>query len=167
MALLKRIWPCGLPVGSLAVVAALLLTAGQAFARFPMDDPQEGVVGAEGVYCNRPPYVFTHDVGKVTLQVTNIGYFGNPLIEALSMGWRGGEYLYVAGLWVGALDEDNVPHVSTAAYDTEFRPSSIGHTRASLAESVTAPAVQTATTMATGRGTRTSRMATTTTETTR
>ena len=120
MALFRPIQPRRLSIVSSIVVAAVMLTAGQSFGRFPMDDPQEGA--AEGVYCLRPPYVFTHDVGRVTLQVTNMGFFGNPYIEALSLGYQGGEYLYVAGLWIGALDEDNVPQVSTAAYDTEFRP---------------------------------------------
>ncbi|UCF79128.1 MAG: hypothetical protein JSW03_02410, partial [Candidatus Eiseniibacteriota bacterium] len=92
-----------------------------AFARAPIEDPNEGVPA--GIYCVRPPDVYTHDVGRVTLQVTNLGLFGNPWIEALSFGYEGGEYLYVAGLWIGALDEDNVPHVSTAAYETELRPS--------------------------------------------
>jgi hypothetical protein len=86
-----------------------------------MEDPDAGVPA--GIYCLRPPDVYTHDVGRVTLQVTNLGLFGNPWIEALSFGWEGGEYLYIAGLWIGALDEDNVPHVSTAAYETELRPS--------------------------------------------
>lgn len=107
---------CGLVVG-------VMLAANPCLARGPMDDPFEGVPGAQGIYCLRPPNVYTHDVGKVTLQVTNLGFFGNPYIEAISMGWRGGEYLYVAGLWIGAMDEDNVPHVSTAAYQAEFRPS--------------------------------------------
>ena len=38
-------------------------------------------------------------------------------------GWRGGEYLYAASLWVGAIAPDNLPYVSTGAYDTELRPS--------------------------------------------
>ena len=111
------------------VMAGMLLNVGYCLARGPVDDPSEGVPGANGVYCLRPPYVYTHDVGKVTLQVTNLGFFGNPYIEALSFGWEGGEYLYMAGLWIGAMDEDNVPHVSTAAYEHEFRPrlSNIDH----------------------------------------
>ena len=120
MWILRRIQPRKLSIAGSVVVAALLLTAGQALALFPMDDPAEDVV--DGIYCLRPPYVFTHDVGKVTLQVPNMGFFGNPYIEAQSLGWQGGEYLYVAGLWIGALDEDNIPRVSTAAYETEFRP---------------------------------------------
>ncbi|MDI6809753.1 MAG: hypothetical protein QME66_12345 [Candidatus Eisenbacteria bacterium] len=74
-------------------------------------------------YCTRPPCLRTHNIGRLNLIVTNLGFFGSPWVADLSMGWRGGEYLYVGGLWVGALDADGVPHVSTAAYETEFRPS--------------------------------------------
>ena len=121
MGFLRRIEPRRLSIASSILVAALLLTAGQTFGLEPMENPADGA--PEGIYCTRPPYVFTHDVGQLTLQVPNLGFFGNPWIEALSLGWQGGEYLYVAGLWIGALDEDNVPQVSTAAYETEFRPS--------------------------------------------
>jgi len=58
-----------------------------------------------------------HNVGLLTLQVTNFGVLGNPWIDRLSAGWRGGEYLYSAGLWVGALGGDGDPHVSTTGYD--------------------------------------------------
>jgi len=122
MDLIKRVVPPSLALVCAVVVAGMLLSANPCLARAPLDDPLEDVSGAQGIYCLRPPYVYTHDVGKVTLQVTNLGFFGNPYIEALSFGWEGGEYLYVAGLWIGALDEDNVPHVSTAAYEMEFRP---------------------------------------------
>ncbi|MFH0778085.1 MAG: hypothetical protein V2A71_05575 [Candidatus Eisenbacteria bacterium] len=103
-----------------AALAVALSLGSHAHAWAPMEDPSEGA--PQGIYCVRPPYVFTHDVGRVTMQVTNLGFFGNPYIQSLSFGYLGGEYLYVAGLWVGGLDEDNVPHVSTAAYEIEFRP---------------------------------------------
>ena len=121
MEFLNRSEPCKLLIPVLLLLAVLILTAAPSFGRIPMENPDQGAPA--GIYCTRPPYVFRHDVGKITLQVTNLGFFGNPYIEALSLGWEGGEYLYVAGLWVGALGEDNIPHVSTAAYDTEFRPS--------------------------------------------
>ena len=122
MSFIKRLMPPRLFLVCALVMAGTLLASTHCLARGPMEDPFEGAPGANGVYCLRPPNVYTHDVGRVTLQVTNLGFFGNPFIEALSFGWEGGEYLYVAGLWIGALDEDNVPHVSTAAYQTEFRP---------------------------------------------
>ncbi len=121
MGFLMRILPRQRSTAGLLLPLALLLIAGSAFGWAPIEDPSDGMPA--GVYCNRPPYIFTHDVGRITLQVTNLGLFGNPWIEALSLGFEGGEYLYVAGLWIGAVDEDNVPHVSTAAYETEFRPS--------------------------------------------
>jgi hypothetical protein len=121
MDFLKRVEPRKLVTTVSILVGVLLLVAGQAFCLGPMENPEQEVPA--GIYCTRPPFVFTHDVGLITLQVPNLGFFGNPWIEALSLGWHGGEYLYVAGLWIGAVDEDNVPHVSTAAYETEFRPS--------------------------------------------
>jgi hypothetical protein len=123
MGSIKRVIPPRLFLVYAVVTVGMLLSVNPCLARGPMEDPSEGLPGAQGIYCTRPPNIYTHDVGKVTLQVPNLGFFGNPWIEALSFGWEGGEYLYVAGLWIGALDEDNIPHVSTAAYDTEFRPS--------------------------------------------
>jgi hypothetical protein len=105
--------------GSIVFSAAFLLLGGPALCWAPMADFDED--GLEGIYCLNPPYIYTHDCGRMTLQVTNLGWFGNYGIEALSLGWQGGEYLFIGGLWVGALDEDNVPHVSTAQYEHEFR----------------------------------------------
>jgi hypothetical protein len=71
-----------------------------------------------------------HNVGELQMHVANWGNFGswpgsaNPFSEAPSAQWPAGsgiEYLYVAGLWVGAV-RGGLPAVSTAAYDTEFRP---------------------------------------------
>jgi hypothetical protein len=70
-----------------------------------------------------------HDVGRFWLQLTNLGIVGNPwygVSQRLSAEWppgSGNEYLYAAGLWIGGLDpRDRLPHVSTALYQTEFRP---------------------------------------------
>lgn len=72
-----------------------------------------------------------HNVGELQMHVANWGNFGswpgtgNPFSEAPSAQWPAGsgvEYLFVAGLWVGAL-KSGVPAVSTAAYQIEFRPS--------------------------------------------
>ena len=78
--------------------------------------------GPRPLYAIRPPYIFTHNVGFLQVQITNLGIVGNWWIEANSAGWRGGEYLYAAGLWVGAKKSDQVARVSTAAYATEFLP---------------------------------------------
>jgi hypothetical protein len=74
------------------------------------------------IYAQRRPYIFTHNAGQLTLQVTNVGLIGNRWIDDLSAGWRGGEYLYQAGLWIGAIGEDQEPHVSTG-FPEELRPS--------------------------------------------
>jgi hypothetical protein len=72
-----------------------------------------------------------HNVGELQMHLGNWGYFGSTpgsgqaFAEAPSAQWPAGsgiEYLYVAGLWVGAL-KSGVPAVTTAAYATEFRPS--------------------------------------------
>jgi hypothetical protein len=71
-----------------------------------------------------------HNVGELQMHVGNWGNFGswpgsaNAFSEAPSAQWPAGsgvEYLFVAGLWVGAL-KDGIPSVSTAAFQTEFRP---------------------------------------------
>ena len=78
--------------------------------------------GNPHLFAIRPPDVFTHNVGLLQLQVTNLGMIGNFFIDAFSAGWRQGEYLYAAGLWVGAKRSDGVPHVTTAVYELEFLP---------------------------------------------
>ena len=103
---------------------AILSVLSDASAYGPVGDPSEGSRGPHGIYANRAPHLFGHNVGLVQVEVTNLGFLGNPLDDGFNFGWRGGEYLHVAGLWVGAIAADNVPHVSTAtpdAYD-EFRP---------------------------------------------
>jgi hypothetical protein len=72
-----------------------------------------------------------HNVGELQMHVSNWGELGSRPHTALPYSWgpsaqwpagSGVEYLFTAGLWVGAL-ERGVPAVSTAAYETEFRPS--------------------------------------------
>ncbi len=74
-----------------------------------------------------------HNVGNLQMHVTNWGAIGSypgstfPTGEAPSAQWpanSGVEYLYIAGLWVGA-KKNGIPVVSTAAYDIEFRPDPI------------------------------------------
>jgi hypothetical protein len=73
-----------------------------------------------------------HDVGNVLLHASNWGAIGsqpgtgNTFSNAPSAEWPAGsgiEYLYLAGVWVGAI-VGGVPAVSTSAYLAEFRPSS-------------------------------------------
>ncbi|MCU0638948.1 MAG: hypothetical protein MUF59_03625 [Candidatus Krumholzibacteria bacterium] len=71
-----------------------------------------------------------HNVGNLNLHVTNWGCFGSypdgnqAVSHLISAQWpanSGVEYLFIAGLWVGAR-KGGVPVVSTAAFDREFRP---------------------------------------------
>ena len=72
---------------------------------------------------------FVHNVGRLHLQMTNIGQTGNAanpsrttVPSAEYPPGSGSDHLYAAGLWVGAIDASGIPHVSTAAYDVEFSP---------------------------------------------
>ncbi|MFO7915557.1 MAG: hypothetical protein R6U43_07680 [Candidatus Krumholzibacteriales bacterium] len=71
-----------------------------------------------------------HNVGNLQLHVTNWGCFGSrpgsnwPTRDYPSAQWpanSGVEYLYTAGLWVGA-KKGGIAAVSTGAYETEFQP---------------------------------------------
>jgi len=75
---------------------------------------------------------FVHTVGNLQMNVTNWGFVGSlpnsqlPMAESPSAQWPAGsgiEYLYAAGLWVGAR-MNGVPLVSTGYPETEFYPSS-------------------------------------------
>ncbi len=101
-----------LPVASLVSI----LSIGDADAR--SDVPAT-------LYTTGPPNIFYHDVNEIELMVTNVGRVGNGQLglDGPSLGWRGGEYLYMGGLWIGALDADGVPRVSTGGYAFELLPS--------------------------------------------
>ena len=100
-----------------------LLSTVAADARTPIDNPELYGRGPNALYANREPNLFAHNVGLLSLQITNIGIIGNPFVtDLVSAGWRGGEYLYAGGLWIGAIGEDAEPHVSTAI-PVELRPS--------------------------------------------
>lgn len=75
---------------------------------------------------------FVHNVGNLWVNVTNLGVVGNPWKNvstdpsAQFPPGSGIEYLYGAGIWVGAkVGDDPDPRVSTALYQTEFRPSTL------------------------------------------
>lgn len=72
---------------------------------------------------------FVHNVGRLQLQITNLGETGNQdnprRTTVPSAEWpqgSGADYLFAAGLWIGALDASGVPHVTTATYEREFSP---------------------------------------------
>jgi len=73
---------------------------------------------------------YVHNIGELQMNVTNWGFFGSlpgsryPMAESPSAQWPAGsgiEYLYAAGIWVGAL-KDGLPVVSTGYPETEFYP---------------------------------------------
>ncbi len=115
----------GLLNGILAAIglSALAVPTGPAHARMDLDSPDALGRDPQGIYAIREPNLFTHNVGLLTLQITNIGIIGNPFAggNLISAGWRGGEYLFLGGLWIGAIGEDAEAHVSTAA-PLELRP---------------------------------------------
>ena len=72
-----------------------------------------------------------HNVGELQMHLGNWGVFGSypgqtlPFSEQPSAQWPAGsgvEYLFAAGLWVGAM-KSGVPAVTTSAFAAEFRPS--------------------------------------------
>jgi hypothetical protein len=72
-----------------------------------------------------------HNVGELQMHLLNWGEWGSrpgtaePYSLAPSAQWPAGsavEYLFSAGLWVGAI-KNGVPAVSTSTFDREFRPS--------------------------------------------
>ncbi len=93
--------------------------------RDPLKDPHRGVYEVRGEG-------FVHNAGDIWLNVTNLGVIGNPWKNlstdpsAQYPPGSGVEYLYGAGIWVGAMVDDNPnPRVSTAFDQLEFRPSKL------------------------------------------
>jgi hypothetical protein len=69
-----------------------------------------------------------HNIGLLDIMITNLGIIGNPgygifVPQESAAAWKGGEYLYAASMWIGAVASDNLAYVSTGAYDFELRPS--------------------------------------------
>jgi hypothetical protein len=71
-----------------------------------------------------------HNVGELQMHIGNWGLFGSlpswnfPFSDAPSAQWPAGsgvEYLFAAGLWVGAV-KGGVPHVTTSQFKMELRP---------------------------------------------
>src|SRR5258705_4560405 len=112
--------------------AAVALWAGAcAFHQLPQDQEDPGARtirgGMHGLF--RLDGKFVHNVGRLQLQITNFGETGNQnnpsRTTVPSAEWppgSGNDYLYAAGLWVGALDASGIPHVTTATYEREFSP---------------------------------------------
>ena len=106
----------------LVLLSSMAVSVGHAYWDGPNPyNEEESVVP---LYAIRPPDIFYHNVGLLEIMVTNVGVVGNPgFVDSFGAGWRGGEYLYAASLWIGAIASDNLAYVSTGAYDFELRPS--------------------------------------------
>ncbi len=71
---------------------------------------------------------YIHSSGNLLLHMSNAGFLGDffgNFCNRPSAEWPPGsnnEYLFMGGLWVGAVDADGNPHVSTGAYEVEFLP---------------------------------------------
>lgn len=117
-------------IAYLVVVTMLIMAPSVAFARWvpttkkdkKANDGLQRVLVLDGSN--------VHNVGELHMHVGNWGGFGslpgsaNTFSFAPSAQWPAGsgvEYLFTAGLWIGAL-KSGVPAVSTAAFQTEFRP---------------------------------------------
>ncbi len=75
-------------------------------------------------------YTHVHDIGRVACLITNFGLVGSnpgssaPYSAQPSMEWpkgSGTEYLWAAGLWIGA-EVEGEKVVTTSVYEMEFRP---------------------------------------------
>jgi hypothetical protein len=119
---------CGIGKGTLSkaviLTFCLLLLAGSAKAYWDGYNPYAMENQGDPLYALQQPNIFYHNVGLLEVLVTNVGVVGNPgLVDSYGAGWRGGEYLYAAALWLGAIASDNLAYVSTGAYEYELRPS--------------------------------------------
>jgi hypothetical protein len=88
-------------------------------AFLPLEPPAPGRPGQHLLI--RRDGKFVHNVGRLQLQLSNYGVTGSPFYGAFSnvpgAEWppgSGNDYIYAAGLWVGALDATGIPHVSTS-----------------------------------------------------
>ncbi len=111
----------------MALVCGLLIgSSGRGSARSESAPPALGTKVIDGR--------FVHNVGELQMNVTNYGLLGSFPGENLDISWApsaqwpagsGVEFLYIAGLWVGAR-RNGLPRVSTAWPDPEFFPGDHG-----------------------------------------
>jgi hypothetical protein len=115
-------------VSLLLAIAALVSPAAVEAREYSAVPDKEALSGIEQVLVMDGSNV--HDVGELWTHVSNWGIFGSmpstmmPFASAPSAEWPAGsgvEHLFISGLWVGALKGD-IPAVSTAAVEWEFRP---------------------------------------------
>jgi hypothetical protein len=113
------------------ILSFFILFPVTSFARWVPDEKKKGKEGPPAQRILVLDGSNVHNIGELQMHVGNWGNYGswpgsgNTFSEAPSAQWPAGsgiEYLFVAGLWVGAV-KSGIPAVSTAAYATEFRPS--------------------------------------------
>lgn len=81
------------------------------------------------LYATRRPYLCHHNAGLLGLTVMNLGVVGSMnATQYFGASWEGGEYLWGAALWIGAVAPDGLAYVSTGYAWTqeeefELRPS--------------------------------------------
>lgn len=118
------------PMAHLALAGSLALALPAAAAYDGPDPlgPPSGRDGGNGVFILEGEFV--HNVGELQMNITNWGLIGSQpgrntrFSDQPSGMWPAGsgvDYLWAAGLWVGAL-KNNVPLVSTGQFATEFLP---------------------------------------------
>jgi hypothetical protein len=116
-------------VAAVALLSVLLIPYAPGARHIDPKNPDKGLLDPDRVLVLDGSNI--HNAGELQMHVSNWGEFGSRPHTARPYSWgpsaqwpagSGVEYLFTAGLWVGALDR-GVPAVSTAAYDTEFRPS--------------------------------------------
>jgi hypothetical protein len=107
---------------TLLASVALLVAVSSVSTTARVENVEHGPKG-DRVYALVPPDAVKHDIGPLKLHVTNIGQVGNVYFDEPSATWGDGQYLYLGGLWIGAIASDNLPYVSTALYEAELRPS--------------------------------------------
>jgi len=130
--------PVGDPIGARALAAAR--RAGAVAAAVVLfggtvawHTPPEGVGSTAGQGDPQRTFrldgKFVHNVGRLQLQITNLGETGNQnnpsRTTVPSAEWpagSGNDYLYAAGIWVGGIEASGSPRVSTAVYQREFWP---------------------------------------------
>ena len=117
------------PVIVYFVFAILLIHALPGFARW-RPPPRDKTTRSEPNRILVLDGTNVHDVGQIHMHVGNWGSFGSwpgsgqPFADAPSAEWppdSGVEHLFAAGLWIGAV-KGGVPAVSTAVFESEFRP---------------------------------------------
>ena len=112
-----------------ALICALLLAAP---SRLLSDDDvsrDPDLFGKSAVPENTPILdgSFVHNIGRLQMNITNWGFVGSlpksryPMADVPSAQYPAGsgiEYLYAAGLWVGA-EKNGIPFVTTGYPETE------------------------------------------------